>query len=78
MPPIEIKLRKLNKTVHLAEFDFSHSYWQLPLHKVLQAWQSFITPDGVYTPARVLHGTTNFVLYLQSTNGSKLPAAPVS
>jgi Reverse transcriptase (RNA-dependent DNA polymerase) len=31
-----------------------------------QDCQSFITPDGVYTPTRVLHGTSNSTQHLQS------------
>ncbi len=46
---------------------FSNPYWQLPLHKDSQALQSFLTPEGVYTPTRVMHGTTNAVAHLQSS-----------
>jgi RNase H-like domain found in reverse transcriptase len=31
-----------------------------------QECQSFITPDGVFSPKRVLHGTSNAVLHLQA------------
>jgi hypothetical protein len=41
-------------------------YWQIALHKDSQDCQSFITPDGVYTPIRVLHGTKNATQHLQS------------
>jgi len=30
-------------------------------------------PDGIYTPTRVLHGTTNAVMYLQLTMAAHLP-----
>jgi Reverse transcriptase (RNA-dependent DNA polymerase) len=36
------------------------------LHKDSQNCQSFITPDGVYTPTRVQHGTRNATQNLQS------------
>jgi hypothetical protein len=36
------------------------------VHKDSQDSQSFITPDGVYAPARVLHGTRNAAKHLQS------------
>jgi hypothetical protein len=44
-------------------------YWQLPLHKDSQECQSIIAPDGVYTPTRVQHGTTNATVHLQSIMG---------
>jgi hypothetical protein len=42
------------------------SVWQNTLHKDSQDCQSFITPDGVYTPTCVLHGTRNATKHLQS------------
>jgi RNase H-like domain found in reverse transcriptase/Reverse transcriptase (RNA-dependent DNA polymerase) len=44
----------------------SHGYWQPPLARESQECQSFITPNGVYSPTRVLHGTTNAVTHLQA------------
>jgi hypothetical protein len=41
-------------------------YWKIPLHKDSQDCQSFITPDGVYTPIRVLNGTRVATQHLQS------------
>lgn len=70
MPNIEFELHRLAKATCFATFDLSHGYWQLPLHPDSQALQSFITPDGVYSPTRVLHGTTNAVAYLQSSLAS--------
>jgi Reverse transcriptase (RNA-dependent DNA polymerase) len=49
-----------------ATLDFCQGYWQIPLHKDSQACQYFITPDGVYTPTSVLHGTSNATQHLQS------------
>jgi hypothetical protein len=49
-----------------ATLDFCQGYWQIPLHKDSQDCQSFITPDGVYTPTRVLHGTRIATQHLQS------------
>lgn len=46
--------------------DFIHGYWQFPLSKESQECQSFHTPDGVYTPTRVLHGAKNSGSYFQS------------
>jgi Reverse transcriptase (RNA-dependent DNA polymerase) len=49
-----------------ATFDLSQGYWQLSLDADSQDCQSFITPDGVFTPTRVLHGTTNAVPHMQA------------
>jgi hypothetical protein len=49
-----------------ATIDFCQRCWQIPLHKYSQDCQSFITPDGVYTPTRVLYGTRNATQHLQS------------
>jgi hypothetical protein len=49
-----------------ATLDFLQSYWQIPLHKDSQDCQSFITPDGAYTPTRVLHETRKATQHLQS------------
>lgn len=74
MPNIEQELTKVAGSVHFGTFDLSHCYWQLPLHRSSQSSQSFITPDGIYSPTRVLHGTTNAVMFLQSTISSNIPA----
>lgn len=66
MPILEHELTKLAKSWFYANFDFVQSYWQLLLHPDSQASQSFITPDGVFSPTRVPHGTTNAVTHLQS------------
>lgn len=73
MPVIKHELLKTSGSCVYASVDFTHSYWQLPLHESSQECQSFITPDGVYTPTRVLHGTTNAVLHLLSFLSTKLP-----
>eukprot|EP00178_Gracilaria_changii_P000257 TRINITY_DN1027_c0_g1_i1.p2 TRINITY_DN1027_c0_g1~~TRINITY_DN1027_c0_g1_i1.p2 ORF type:complete len:1106 (+),score=114.18 TRINITY_DN1027_c0_g1_i1:5972-9289(+) len=65
MPNIEQELLKLAESQFFATFDLSHGYWQFPLHKDSQVLQSFITPDGVCSPTRVLHGTTNATTHLQ-------------
>jgi hypothetical protein len=66
MPHVESELAKLCGSTCFATFDLSHGYWQLPLAPESQECQSFITPDGVYSPTRVLHGTTNAVTHMQS------------
>lgn len=73
MPILEHELPKLAPSKCYANFDFTQSYWQLPLHTDSQECQSFLTPDGVYTPTRVPHGTTNAVTHLQSGLTQTLP-----
>lgn len=73
MPVLEHELTRLSKSKLFANFDFVQSYWQLLLHPASQASQSFITPDGVFSPTRVPHGTTNAVTHLQSSIMSTLP-----
>ena len=66
MPHVESELSRLQSSKFFATFDLSHGYWQLPLAPESQECQSFITPDGVYSPTRVLHGTTNAVTHIQA------------
>jgi hypothetical protein len=66
MPHVESELARLRGATCFASFDLSHGYWQLPLASESQECQSFITPDGVFTPTRVLHGTTNAVAHMQA------------
>ena len=74
MPNIEQELHTVGGSNYFAKFDLSHGYWPLRLHADSQECQSFVTPDGVYTPTRVLHGTTIAVTYLNSTLAYLLPA----
>ena len=67
MPNLEQELTKLTDSRFFATFDLSHGYWQLPLDRNSQEVQSFITPDVIYSPTRVLHGTTNAVIHFQSS-----------
>jgi hypothetical protein len=66
MPNLQNELHDLHGSEVFATMDFCQGYWQIPLHKHSQDCQSFITPDGVYTPKRVLHGTRNATQHLQS------------
>lgn len=65
---IEQELTKRARANYFAKFDLSHGYWQLPLGEASQSSQAFITSDGIYSPIRVLHSTTNAVTRLQSGN----------
>ncbi len=64
---IEQELLNLSEAKYFANFDMSQAYWQLRLHGDSQECQSLITPDGLLSPTRVLHGTTNAVTHFQSS-----------
>ncbi|KAG2792677.1 hypothetical protein PC129_g23003 [Phytophthora cactorum] len=49
-----------------ASFDFTQGFWQLPLNEESRELFSFITPDGVYTPARVPQGAMDSAFHFQS------------
>jgi Reverse transcriptase (RNA-dependent DNA polymerase) len=66
MPNLQDELHDLHGSEVFATLEFCQGYWQIPLHKYSQDCQSFITPDRVYTPTRVLHGTRNATQHLQS------------
>jgi hypothetical protein len=66
MPNMEDELTSLAGSKYFATLDLMQGYWQLPLHEDSQECQSIITPDGVYTPTRVHHGTTNAMVHMQS------------
>jgi hypothetical protein len=63
---LQDELHDLHGSEVFATLDFCQRYWQIPLHKDFQDCQPFITPDGVYTPTRVLHGTRHATQHLQS------------
>lgn len=73
MPNLQQELIRISGAQYFARWDLSHCYWQLPLDKASQESQSFIIPEGIYSPTRVLHGTTNAVMFLQSMPASCLP-----
>ena len=52
----------------------SHGYLKLLLALLSQDCQYFITPDGIFTPTRVLHRTTDAVTKLQSSLTGIIPA----
>jgi hypothetical protein len=63
MPNLETATAALAGDRCYASIDLCHGYWQMPLEDSSQECQSFITPDGVFTPTRVLHGQTNATSY---------------
>jgi hypothetical protein len=66
MPNMQDELASLAGSKYFATLDLMQGYWQLPLHEDSQECQSIITPDGVHTPTRVQHGTTNATVHMQS------------
>lgn len=67
MPNLESVMAELVGDTCYASVDLCHGYWQMGLDDESQECQSLVTPDGVFTPTRVLHGTTNATSYFQST-----------
>jgi hypothetical protein len=65
MPNFHDELQELHGSKVFAMLDFRQGYWKIPLHKYSKDSQSFITPDGVYTPTRVLHCTRKATQHLQ-------------
>jgi hypothetical protein len=66
MANLKDELHDLHGFEVFATLEFCQGYWQIPLQRDSQDCQSFITPDGVNTPTRVLHGTRNATQHLQS------------
>lgn len=73
MPSLEHELSKLAKSKYFAILDLSNKYWQTALSKEWQECQLLVALDVVYTSTHVLHGTTDAVMYLQSTLAVLLP-----
>ena len=67
MPSLEAMTLELAGDTCYATIDLCNGYWQMPLHPDSRECQSFITPDGVFSPTRVLHGQTNAVAFFQSS-----------
>jgi hypothetical protein len=66
MPHIESELSKVQGAKCFATFDISCGYWQMKLDESSKECQSFITPNGIYTPTRVVHGTRKAVSHMQA------------
>lgn len=73
MPLLANKLTKLAGSRLYANYDLSHGYWEVQLHPNSQDFQAFLTPKGVFTPARVYPGTTNVVTHSQPTVSAEIP-----
>lgn len=67
MPHLEAISSQLSQDTCFATIDLCHCYWQFPVCEESQELQSFITPEGVFTPTRILYGFTNAVAHVEST-----------
>lgn len=67
MQNLEHELSDLGGCKYFATFNVSHGHFQVELDRESQAIQSLITPDGIYSTTRVMHGIANVVTYLQPT-----------
>lgn len=65
MPLMETIYRRLAGRRFFFTIDLWKGYWQAPLHPDSQEMHSIMTPRGVYTPTRVLHGCTDGTQWFQ-------------
>lgn len=56
MPHLDSLTRSLRGARWFASIDLFNGYWQAPLDEASQEIHSFVTPDGVFTPTRVIQG----------------------
>lgn len=66
MPHLESSLQELSGAKCFAKLDLSQGYWQLALDESSQELMSIQTPQGVYTPTRLLQGGTDSGNYFQA------------
>lgn len=73
-PLAENELSITASSEHIFNVDFVVGYWQFLLHEKSQVTQSFTTTDVIFSPTRIMHGSTSAVLHLQSTLSSASPS----
>lgn len=59
MHDVETMYRSLEGSTCFANIDMCHAYWQIQLDSKSQEIISIPTPSGVYTPNRILQGSTD-------------------
>ena len=59
MPDLESMYHSVAGSSVFASVDMCHAYWQIPLHEDSRECMSIQTPVGVYTPTRILQGSTD-------------------
>ena len=66
MPNLEQVRERVAGSSCYQQLDFFKGFWQLPLDKSCQEYFSIVTDEGIYTPTRVIQGSTDAALYFQS------------
>ena len=67
MPNLDVVSESIAGSKYFASLDFMKGYWQMPLHEDSQEIMSMVTDRAVYTPTRVIQGSSDSVMYFQST-----------
>ncbi len=65
MPQLESLLRNVAGSTAFATIDLSHAYWQILLHEDSKEIMSIQTPVELYTPNRILQGSTDAANHFQ-------------
>ncbi len=65
MPHLETMLSQLTGAECFATLNFCQGYWQLAMEESSQECCTVITPHGIFSTTRVLHGLTNAVSFFQ-------------
>lgn len=73
LPILVNDITKLAESIFFGNFDLLNGYRQFDFATAFMDCQSSITPDGVYTPTLVLHGTTNGVADIQESLERDIP-----
>ncbi len=66
MPQLDAEMTALNGMKFFGSIDLQNGYWQMPLHEESQEFHSIMTPEGVYTPTRVVQGCCDGTQAFQS------------
>lgn len=67
MPNMDVITESVSGCSRFANVDFLKGYWQMPLHEDSQEMCSMVTDLAVYTPTRVPQGSSDAVMYFQSS-----------
>lgn len=67
MPNLDVISESVSRSRIFGNLDFLKGYWQMPLHEASRELLSMVTDRAVYTPTRVIQGSTDAVMYFQST-----------
>ena len=66
MPDLEVMCRSVVGSKYFANIDMCHAYWQLLLHLLSREIMSIQTPIGVFSPTRILQGSTDSANHFQA------------